>query len=122
MDMPAIWALNAQIPRTVQYGDCSCWASGCGELDVFEILDSGNTRAKSTYHGNPAGGDSNYFTRPTNQTIKLAVIFDGPASAANILVIPDDASFDPIIPNSTIAGWFNSISSPGQTAIFNLVS
>ncbi len=31
-DMPAIWLLNAQIPRTLQYGDssCSCWSSGCG--------------------------------------------------------------------------------------------
>lgn len=43
-DMPAIWFLNAQIPRTEQYGSCSCWASGCGELDVFETLDSGDTR------------------------------------------------------------------------------
>lgn len=32
-DMPSIWMLNAQIPRTIQYGnpDCSCWESGCGE-------------------------------------------------------------------------------------------
>ncbi len=32
-DMPAIWMLNAQIPRTLQYGNanCSCWESGCGE-------------------------------------------------------------------------------------------
>jgi hypothetical protein len=32
-DEPAIWMLNAQIPRTTQYGpsDCSCWESGCGE-------------------------------------------------------------------------------------------
>ena len=35
-DMPAIWMLNAQIPRTLQYGNaaCSCWESGCGEFDV----------------------------------------------------------------------------------------
>lgn len=32
-DMPAIWMLNAQIPRTLQYGNaaCSCWITGCGE-------------------------------------------------------------------------------------------
>ena len=32
-DMPAIWMLNAQIPRTTQYGPstCSCWVTGCGE-------------------------------------------------------------------------------------------
>jgi hypothetical protein len=43
-NMPAIWALNAQIPRTEQYGACSCWASGCGEFDIYETLDPGNTR------------------------------------------------------------------------------
>jgi hypothetical protein len=32
-DMPALWILNADIPRTAQYGpeDCNCWSSGCGE-------------------------------------------------------------------------------------------
>ena len=40
-DMPAIWLLNAKIPRTLQYGDasCSCWKTGCGEMDLFEIFD-----------------------------------------------------------------------------------
>lgn len=37
-DMPAIWMLNAQIPRTSQYGkeECSCWKTGCGEFDIGE--------------------------------------------------------------------------------------
>lgn len=43
-NMPAIWALNAKVPRTQQYGACSCWDSGCGEFDIFEVLDPGNTR------------------------------------------------------------------------------
>jgi hypothetical protein len=43
-NMPAIWALNSQIPRTEQYGACSCWKSGCGEVDIYEVLDPGNTR------------------------------------------------------------------------------
>ncbi|GME91911.1 unnamed protein product [Ambrosiozyma monospora] len=40
-NMPAVWLLNAKIPRTAQYGsdDCSCWSTGCGEVDLFEILD-----------------------------------------------------------------------------------
>jgi hypothetical protein len=39
-DMPAIWMLNAQVPRTLQYGNalCSCWESGCGEC-VYKRLD-----------------------------------------------------------------------------------
>jgi len=32
-DQPAVWMLNANIPRTIEYGEasCSCWESGCGE-------------------------------------------------------------------------------------------
>lgn len=76
-DMPAIWLLNAQIPRTVQYGSCSCWESGCGEFDIFEVLSPGDTRCKSTLHGNISGGDSDYITRPTSGTIKAALVMNG---------------------------------------------
>ncbi|EMC95364.1 hypothetical protein BAUCODRAFT_72229 [Baudoinia panamericana UAMH 10762] len=66
VNMPAVWMLNAQIPRTLQYGtaSCSCWTSGCGEFDIFEVLAPGDGRMKSTLHGNIAGGDSDYFVRP----------------------------------------------------------
>ena len=45
-DMPAVWLLNAKIPRTLQYGEatCSCWKTGCGELDLFEVLSSGSNK------------------------------------------------------------------------------
>ncbi|KAK4897797.1 target of Sbf [Elasticomyces elasticus] len=76
VDMPAIWSLNALIPRTLQYGaaDCSCWTSGCGEFDLFEVLAAGDQRMKSTLHGNIAGGDSDYFKRPSDAPIKAAMI------------------------------------------------
>jgi hypothetical protein len=76
VNMPAIWMLNAQIPRTLQYGnaECSCWTTGCGEFDIFEVLAAGDTRCKSTLHGNIAGGDSDYFERPTGSTIKAALL------------------------------------------------
>jgi len=76
VNMPAIWLLNAQIPRTLQYGeaDCSCWTTGCGEFDIFEVLAPGDSRCKSTLHGNIAGGDSDYFLRPENGTIKAALL------------------------------------------------
>ena len=79
-DMPAIWLMNAQIPLTSQYGenpDCSCWTSGCGEFDIFEILDSGNIRCKSTLHMAPAGSSSDWFQRPTQNAITVAVVFHG---------------------------------------------
>ncbi|CZT19551.1 related to TOS1 Target of SBF [Ramularia collo-cygni] len=76
VNMPAIWMLNAQIPRTLQYGkpECSCWTTGCGEFDIFEVLAAGDTRCKSTMHGNIAGGDSDYFERPVTGTIKAALL------------------------------------------------
>jgi hypothetical protein len=82
-DAPAWWFLNAAIPRVLQYGNdrdnvpCSCWSTGCGEFDAFEVLGRGEERAKSTLHrqGNLEGGDSNYFRRPVGRTLKFAVVF-----------------------------------------------
>lgn len=101
-DMPAIWMLNAQIPRTIQYGaaDCSCWTSGCGELDLFEVLDSGDIRMKSTLHGNVAGGDSDYFTRPTSGTMKAAVLMIN--ENVHIVVLSSDYSFQQVLSENII--------------------
>jgi hypothetical protein len=95
IDMPAFWMLNAQIPRTIQYGssDCSCWESGCGEFDIFEVLSTGSDKCKSTFHMNTSGGDSDYFTRPTNATVKVAVVFSSSDSTAHIQVLDDDYDF-----------------------------
>lgn len=78
--------LNAQIPRTLQYGnaDCSCWNTGCGEFDIAETLSSGSVFMKSTLHTNTPGGNSDYLVRPTTGTMKLAVIFDASEATANI--------------------------------------
>ena len=94
-DMPALWALNAKIPRTLQYGkpECSCWKTGCGELDILEILDSGNKRAKTTFHGNIAGGDSNWIERPADGSIKLGVLFNADTRSTHITVLDSDTEF-----------------------------
>ncbi|KAI5292050.1 target of Sbf [Ascosphaera acerosa] len=86
-DMPSWWILNAAIPRTAQYGTCSCWKGGCGEFDILEVLDSGNKRCKSTIHAVQSGGDSNYFDRPTDKTVHVAVVFDGSTSNAHIKIL-----------------------------------
>ncbi|KAK5172018.1 target of Sbf [Saxophila tyrrhenica] len=102
VNMPAIWMLNAQIPRTLQYGneDCSCWGSGCGEFDMFEVLSPGSTKAKSTLHGNKAGGDSNYFDRPLDKTIKVGmVMYD---DNIHIKVLDDDMEFPSMMDEETI--------------------
>ncbi|KAL5379813.1 hypothetical protein DPSP01_008283 [Paraphaeosphaeria sporulosa] len=97
-DAPAWWFLNAAIPRILQYGNdrknipCSCWSTGCGEFDAFEILGRGEVRAKSTIHrqGNLEGGDSNYFLRPVGRAIKFAVVFHNWNITARVL----DDGFD----------------------------
>ncbi len=97
-DAPAWWFLNAAIPRILQYGNdrnnipCSCWSTGCGEFDAFEILGRGGMRAKSTIHrqGNREGGDSNYFLRPVGRKLKFAVIFHDWNITATVL----DDGFD----------------------------
>lgn len=68
-DSPAIWLLNAEVPRAAQYG-CSCWKSGCGEFDIVETLHSGSPYMKSTLHSNTPGGDSDFLARPTSGTMK----------------------------------------------------
>ncbi|KAK5658765.1 hypothetical protein OQA88_1576 [Cercophora sp. LCS_1] len=85
-DMPAIWMLNAKIPYTSQYGACSCWKSGCGEFDVFEVLEKGGTKAKSTFHSVKGGGDSNYFVRPGG-VVRLAVVFDAAAGTVAVKLL-----------------------------------
>jgi hypothetical protein len=103
---PAWWALNANIPRTLQYGDpsCSCWESGCGEFDIMEALDDGSARMKSTLHDNTSGGDSDYFNRPISTTMKVAVVFSSSSAAIHIQVLPDSIDFSLSITAGEIEG------------------
>lgn len=106
-DMPAVWMLNAQIPRTTQYGpaDCNCWVSGCGEFDIAEALFQGSTYLKTTLHGTISGGDSDYFDRPASGTMKLAVVFSSSSSTIHVQVLPHDTAF-----NTTLtAGELNAM-------------
>lgn len=125
-DMPAIWLLNAQIPRTLQYGDssCSCWSSGCGELDAFEIVSSGSSKLISHIHdsqgatGSSGGaGSSDYFARPTSSTMKAAIIFNGDDQLIQIQVLDDDFEIASSLTSSAIT---ELLSLTGTTA--NLVS
>lgn len=110
-DMPAIWALNAKIPRTLQYGsaDCTCWPD-CGELDLFEILSAGSDKLISHLHSGQTskrggGGSQDYFERPYSSTIKAAVIFDG--DAISIVQVDDSTNFGSGLSQSTVDGWIS---------------
>ena len=116
-DMPAIWLLNAKIPRTLQYGDadCSCWATGCGEMDLFEVLTSGSDKMISHIHdgqgdaGTPYGGsgDSDYFDRPTSGTMKAAVIFSSD-STITIVKLDDSTTFGSSLDADTVNEWLST--------------
>ena len=125
VNMPAIWSLNAQIPRTLQYGEesCSCWSSGCGEFDIFEVLKAGDARMKSTMHGNKAGGSSDYFYRPFNEAVKGAMIMMN--DQIHVKMLPNDTSFD--FPETMDKADLNSILTGADTnglgkALFSLAS
>jgi hypothetical protein len=102
-DMPAIWLLNSKIPRTQQYGDCSCWEGGCGEADIFEVLTSGDTKAKSTFHFAQSIGSSDYFTRPTSSYIKVAVVFQASSATASIKIIDSSTNFSASLTGAQVA-------------------
>ncbi|XBW35915.1 hypothetical protein QEN19_001489 [Hanseniaspora menglaensis] len=116
-DMPAIWMLNAKIPRTLQYGnsDCSCWSTGCGELDLFEILSTGSDKLISHIHdgqgdnGSSSGGSgsSDYFDRPTSGTMKAAVIFSSDSSIT-IVKLDDSTTFGSSLDSDTVSSWLST--------------
>ncbi|KAL9034964.1 MAG: hypothetical protein Q9214_006805, partial [Letrouitia sp. 1 TL-2023] len=110
-DMPAIWALNAQIPLTSQYGtnpSCSC------------ILDTGDSRCKSTLHMAPPGGSSDYFPRPTDGTIKAAVVFVGAEKQAHIQILDNDQSFDESLASHVVDGFGSDDGNPLSQSVFRL--
>ncbi|KAI5467321.1 putative TOS1-like glycosyl hydrolase-domain-containing protein [Mariannaea sp. PMI_226] len=108
-DMPALWALNARIPRTAQYSACNCWTSGCGEADIYEVLASGDNKCKSTFHLQNGAGSSDYFERPTNEYVKVAVIFWEKTATVSIKQLPKDVSFESLS-SATVSEWLDTLS------------
>jgi len=114
VDMSAAWFLNAQIPRTLQYGnaDCSCWTTGCGEWDVFEILSTGSNYLTSTLHtwqgtGTQYGGGgcSDYIDRPLTSYMQAAIILSVEDMTMSIVVIEPIGDFGEGLDDSTVSSW-----------------
>lgn len=110
-DMPAIWLLNSKIPRQSQYptnSNCSCWASGCGEFDIFEVLNGSTTgQFFSTFHTFQGVSDIEtgltqdaYIARDTNSTMIGGVVFD--TNGNTITFMTDSLTFDDSITASDI--------------------
>lgn len=127
-NMPAIWFLNAKIPRTSQYSlssSCSCWNSGCGELDAFEVLNKTYTnRLMATIHDYQGSDDINngmsaldYFQRDTEGVMKGGVRF-GSDGTISIFML-ENISFDDSIDASDVDLW---VSSAGNKDVKSLSS
>jgi hypothetical protein len=114
-NMPAVWALNAQIPRVGQYlsqAGCSCWSTGCGELDMFEVLDSGDYRMTSTVHRSSTGaGCSDFFTRPNGTPMKAAVLMSN--NTIVIQILPSSFDFSTALTAEQVSELFSD-NKPGM--------
>ena len=103
-DMPAIWALNTQIVNTQQYAPCSCWTTGCGELDIHEIVDVGGTIGYSCTHmgDNYAGGPSNGLARPLTGPMTLMVTVSKASNSVTVQVVDNDTVYGDTLATGTI--------------------
>jgi len=119
-DLPAYWMLNAKIPRTQQYGDCSCWPS-CGEFDIMEILDSGDKRCKTTFHSDFPGGSSDYIERPTEDFVKVATIIHKESRTVTVKLIPNDTVIGESLTKDQVEGWID-LDSDHDMSIFTIVA
>ncbi|AAS52555.2 AEL130Cp [Eremothecium gossypii ATCC 10895] len=132
-DLPAIWLLNARIPRTAQYpnnADCSCWASGCGEFDVFEAMNATESyhlySAFHTFQGIDDVGSGiqppAFFERRPRGVMRGGVIFD---SVGHVRVFMSDAvSFERNISSAKLASMMYrlQLSTPYKLVLPNVTA
>ncbi|PNY24527.1 Protein TOS1 [Tolypocladium capitatum] len=119
-DRPALWVLNARIPRTAQYHACSCWTSGCGEADIYEVLAMGDIKCKSTIHLTKGGGSSDYFARPVDSFIRVAVVFNQATSSVSIQLLPDNTRFSPGLDDATVQRWIKGPADGKMSSLFEI--
>ena len=76
-DMPCIWALSSHIVNNLQYGNCNGWKAGSGEYDIVEVLKPGSSNMFASMHmgSKYAVTEGDALVRPTDKTMKLAVLF-----------------------------------------------
>lgn len=63
---------------------------------------------KSTIHANRAAGDSDYFARPTTDTMKLAAVFNSANSTVHLQVLPDSTEFSESLTEDEILEMCNA--------------
>ncbi|KZT72378.1 hypothetical protein DAEQUDRAFT_723085 [Daedalea quercina L-15889] len=122
--VPAIWALNAQVVWSAQYG-CNCrneGAQGCGELDIAEVLyGSGDdpTAAISEIYSfkGATGSGSSAFARPVDTPTTFAVVFDVQTDSISINELTDWDYTQTAVTRSIVSGYLDA--SGGETVSFS---
>ena len=67
-----------------------------------------------------AGGSSDYFERPIEDTIKAAIVFTGAHEVAHIQILEDGQEFDPTLSAKTVAGFTSMESNDKDSSVFKL--
>ncbi len=117
-DMPAIWLLNAQIPRTSQYplnGSCSAWNTGAGEFDIFEVMNYTQRNNFYTTIHDYQGTDSvevglqmfAYLDRTPDAVMKGGVIFGSDGKAT--VFLSNSTTFGNTISSSDLSSWLSEL-------------
>ncbi|KAI0330407.1 hypothetical protein GY45DRAFT_1250894 [Cubamyces sp. BRFM 1775] len=111
--VPAIWALNAQIVRAAQYG-CNCRGvgpGGCGELDILEtIAGSDVNQAISEIYTPKAttGSGTSFFARPLTGQVTYGVIFDVQTDSIAIQHYTEWDYTQTAVTRSVVEGYLNA--------------
>ncbi|CAI5756353.1 unnamed protein product [Candida verbasci] len=129
-NMPAIWLLNAKIPRTSQYSqnvNCSCWRSGCGEFDIFEVMNTTEyLNLYSTLHDYQGTDDienglaEGYMERDLNNIMVGGVAFDSEGTV-NVW-LSKDTIFDSSISANVVNSWLGKIDDDAVTTSLSSIS
>lgn len=122
--VPAIWALNAQIVWSAQYG-CNCrneGAQGCGELDIAEVLygsgDDPNAAISEIYSFKGAtGSGASSFARPVDTPTTYSVVFDTTNDQITINELTEWDYTQTAVTRSIINGYADA--SAGETVSFS---
>ncbi|PCH35681.1 hypothetical protein WOLCODRAFT_28063 [Wolfiporia cocos MD-104 SS10] len=114
--LPAIWALNAQVVRSAQYG-CNCRGEGanggCGELDILEVIsaDTPDQAISEIYSFKGAtGSGANTFARPTGASATYSVVFDVDSDQILINELTEWDYTQTAVTRSLVEGYLSSAS------------
>ncbi|VEU19462.1 DEKNAAC100113 [Brettanomyces naardenensis] len=117
-DMPGIWLLNAEIPRTAQYplnGNCSAWNTGAGEFDIFEVMNvTERNHFYTTIHDYQGIEDLGtgiemyaYLERTPESVMRGGLVLGSDGTAT--VFLSNSTTFNETIDSSDLSSWISSL-------------